>query len=298
MILKEINRLLRPLVTQIKLARQLDLQIKSLEEQVALAKLKLGDLGQQMHKEEDDIIRLQNRKLPVRAAKWDKEESEYKYAKHEYEEALYMASHMNHLLKILQEQRQKIGDPERLYAELLQVKQQTIVNEKHPALPILIEQEEKILELEVELREINDALEAIESLYARIDHLFKLMQRLENVGNVWWGRERRRYEARIEEAAFEVHQANHKILRELLDVKKTYRIANGDRMRDFYNIFLSQLSSSRGDLDTQISKGKNLCRSQVAIVNEVFHSLNLHKNQLDHQLQNLRKSQTRIIENA
>lgn len=303
MILREINLLLNPLIKEIKRARQLDLQIQSLEEQVALAKGKLSELGYVMNKEEDDFIRLQNRRLPVRSKKWEKEEAEFRYAKHEYEEALYMAGHMNQLLRILKDQRSKIGDPEKLRAELLRVKEQTIIEQKHPALPLLIEKEEKILELEAELTEVKEAEEAVQSIFARVDHLFRILMRMDSAGGalrttVWWFGERRKYQHTIEEAAFEVHQANHKLLRELVDLKRTYTIANGNRMKDFYNIFLGRLKAVREDLDDQVKVGKNLCRGQVQIVQEVNRRLLTHKKELQTQINMFRSSQQRIVEHA
>ncbi|MEO0897669.1 MAG: hypothetical protein AAFY71_14790 [Bacteroidota bacterium] len=301
MFLREINSTLKPLIEEIRRARMLDMKISSLEKQLTLARRKLSELDAKLRKEQNDVVKLNGRFIPVTTSRMIREEKEMQEAQHAYDAALAMTQHLNRLLKSTKYQRSLFGKPEKLMEELINIKEQTMLNHQHPSTNLLQKIEEKILHLECEQREVKEAIEASMAALTRIEHLYRYLDRLNGVDyspRIFQYRNRSVTEKRIENAVYEVHLANHKLLQELVDLKRKYSISQGHRMEHFHTIFITELANNGEDFHEQMERGIWLCKTQSQIIKSVQQSLFVHQKQLKTQIGMERTSQKNIIKHA
>ncbi len=302
MLLNEINRTLKPIISEIQRARILDAQIKDLEKQQIRDKQRVERLKEIEEKEREDVDKLYKRNLTMLGRRLKREKGEHEEAKQQYKEALMAVSDLQTEIQELQHQRELIGDSGDLHRELIKIKEKVLLTQNHPATEHLMALEEKILCLQEEIKEVEEGMAAVNLVLKKVEALFLHIKRIEDRGMVWY-RESSATRIRIQFQpwALEVHKANHKVLSKLLDLKRTYRIANGDRMQNFYTLFMVKLSgliSEHAYFLDFTKKLYSLCRSQVFIVKQIRQDLWSHKKHIQTQINMVRERQKRIIEHA
>ncbi|MEO1803244.1 MAG: hypothetical protein AAFU33_00460 [Bacteroidota bacterium] len=223
--IQKINSSLRQVSRDLQRLRTLAIQREILLKELDAAEGELEFANLQLEKESLDIDRLSKPGIPkvwhfIRPqtkTRWKKEWEEYVEAKREAEVQHFIVDDLRMQIRQIEQEAAILGDPEKIHQELMVMKEAHLREIDHPEVEKLWEEENKIIQAESVLSELEEADQAIANALSQIKVLeSELMRPLKSYTFSQWMN--RYYELRIVHSARQLQHQMIEVRKEMKDV--------------------------------------------------------------------------------
>ncbi|MEO0584458.1 MAG: hypothetical protein AAF135_19755 [Bacteroidota bacterium] len=223
--IQKINSSLRQVARDLRRVRTLAIQRELLLRDLKSAEWDLEHANRQLEKESRDVDRLSGSGIPqlwhfIRPqtkVRWKKEWEEYLEAKREVEVQYFIVGDMRRQIRQIEQEAAILGDPQKIYQELIVMKEAHLREIQHPEVEKLWKEEERMMQAEAILSELEEADQAIAEALLEVRALeVELVKPLQsNTSSKWMTQY---YELRIIHRARQVQHQMIEVRKEMKDV--------------------------------------------------------------------------------